>query len=77
MFVPKDRKFGQGNTQGLAAVRYAVSKSVTITKDGDKYLENGGHNDGVFHAAEINWPVPDFNADNCQKMSSAAYEIRD
>ncbi|MBC2581990.1 hypothetical protein [Clostridium sp. DJ247] len=80
LFVPKDRKFGQENAeaiQGPVAVRYPVSKSVTITKDGDQYLENGQHNDGIFHASEINWPVPDFDADHCQKMSKHAFQIRD
>jgi hypothetical protein len=80
LFVPSDRKFGQEKavvTQGPAAVRYAVAKAVTITKNGDQYLENGQHNDGVFHKSEINWPVPDFNAEDCQKMSSAPFVIED
>lgn len=80
VFVPKDRKFGQENAevmQGPVAVKYEVSKSVTITKEGDQYLENGEHNVGVFHESEINWPIPNFNAEKCQKMSKHAYEIQD
>lgn len=80
LFVPSDRKFGQEKAeaiQGPAAVKYPVAKSVTITKDGEQYLENGEHNLGVFHANEINWPVPNFSSEDCQKMSSAPYIIQD
>lgn len=80
VFVPKDRKLEQGNTQpiqGPVAVKYPVSKSVTITQNGDQYLESGEHNIGVFNQAQINWPVPDFKAENCQKMTAHAYEIQD
>lgn len=80
IFVPKDRKFEQENNysiQGPVAVRYPVSKSVTITQNGDQYLENGEHNVGVFRQTEINWPVPEFNSENCKKMSSHMYQIQD
>lgn len=80
IFVPKDRKLEQENNhsiQGPVAVRYPVSKSVTITQNGDQYLENGEHNVGVFRQTEINWPVPEFNSENCKKMSSHMYQIQD
>lgn len=80
LFIPKDRKFEQENgesIQGPVAVRYSAPKVVTISNDGYKYLEKEEHNDGVFNASEINWPVPDFSSDNCQKMTSTAYQIQD
>ncbi|MDW8802066.1 hypothetical protein P8V03_12990 [Clostridium sp. A1-XYC3] len=79
-FIPKDRKFEQENgetVQGPAAVMYSAPKVVTITSNEDQYVEKNEHNDGVFHAAEINWPIPDFSSDNCQNMTSTQYEIQD
>lgn len=80
IFVPKDRKLEQENnqpTQGPIAVKYPVSKSVTITQNGDEYLENGEHNIGIFHQTEINWPVPEFSSENCKNMTKHMYQIQD
>ena len=78
LFIPKDRNFVQLNgktLQGPVAVKYGNLVSVKITQDGDKYLENDNHNEGVFHQSEINWDVPDFTADYCQNISMAKYQI--
>lgn len=79
LYIPKDRKFVDVNgktVQGPAAVRYSASKSVTITSNENQYLEKNEHNDGVYHAAEINWPIPDFSSADCQKMNKVSYEIK-
>lgn len=78
LFVPKDRKFMQTNgetTQGPVAVKYGSVMPVTITQDGDQYIEKDTHNEGVFHKSEIDWDVPDFSAEYCQNISMAKYQI--
>lgn len=78
LFIPKDRKFMQigGETiQGPAAVKYGSLNHITITQDGDQYIERDSHNDGVFRSSEINWDVPDFDAEYCQNISMEKFQI--
>lgn len=78
LFIPKDRKFTQLNNetiQGPVAIKYSNLISVTITQDGDMYTENNNHNEGVFHQGEIDWDIPDFDAEYCQKISMEKYQI--
>lgn len=78
LFIPKDRKFIQANgetIQGPAAVKYSSLMLVTITQDGDKYIEKDSQNEGIFHGSEINWDIPEFTAEYCQNISMAAYQI--
>ena len=77
-FVPNDRRFSQGSevlVKGPIAVKYNKLKSVSITKEGDKYVENGDPNDGIFHRAEIDWSIPEFSARDCQEISLPKFEI--
>jgi len=78
LFIPKDRTFIQTNgetIQGPLAVKYGSLMPVTITQDGDKYIEKDNHNEGVFHKSEIDWDVPAFSAEYCQNISMAKYQI--
>jgi|GEM_PF-4939998 len=78
LFIPKDRKFMQINgetMQGPVAVKYGSLMPVTITQDGDQYIEKDNSNEGVFHQSEIDWDVPDFKAEYCQNISMAKYQI--
>jgi hypothetical protein len=79
IFVPNDRSFSRGTAgdiKGPIGVKYNKAKSVTITKEQDKYIEKGELNDGIFHPSEINWSIPNFSAEDCQKMTRALYEIQ-
>lgn len=78
LFIPKDRELVQMNgeiVQGPVAVKYGSLKPVTITQDGAQYIEKENHNEGIFHSSEINWDVPDFDAEYCQHISMDAYQI--
>lgn len=78
LFIPKDRKFMQINgetVQGPVAVKYGNLMPVTITQDGDQYIEKENRNEGVFRESEINWDVPDFSAEYCKNISMAKYQI--
>jgi hypothetical protein len=44
-------------------------------QDGNKYIEKYTNNEGVFHSGEIDWDVPDFNAEYCQTISMERYQI--
>ncbi|ABR33900.1 MULTISPECIES: hypothetical protein [Clostridium] len=79
IFIPKDRKFMQMSDetiQGPVAVKFGSLMPVTIIQDGEVYIEKGSHNEGVFHKSEIDWDVPDFDAEYCQNISMAAYQIQ-
>ncbi len=81
LFIPKDRKLMQMNgetVQGPAVIKYGSLMPVTITQDGDMYIEKiekDNHNEGAFRPAEINWDVPDFSAEYCQNISMAKFQI--
>lgn len=77
-FVPNDRTFRQENGEtvnGPVAVKYGSSATVSITQNGNQYVANGTHNEGVFRPSEIDWSVPNFSAEYCQNISLPKYQI--
>jgi hypothetical protein len=77
-FVPTDRSFKseKGKTaKGPVAIKYNPGKAITITKERDQYIVSGDSDDGIFHASEINWSIPDFSVEDCQDMVRLMYQI--
>ena len=77
-FVPNDRSFSSesgSDIQGPVAIKYGPGKSVTLTSSQNKYISKGDNSDSVFHQSEINWSIPDFSCEDCQKMNKLRYEI--
>ena len=57
IFISKDRIFVQTNGETIqvpVAVKYGSLIPVTITQDGDKYIEKDDYNEGVFYSSKIN-----------------------
>jgi hypothetical protein len=78
VFIPNDRNFSSNSDnqiKGPLGVKYNKGKIITISQEGDKYIEKGDANDGVFKPSETNWAIPDFSSEDCQRMIRAMYEI--
>lgn len=64
-----------GTVHGPVAVKYGNLNPVSITQNGDKYIEKDTNNEGVFHPGEIDWDVQNFSAEYCQNISMEKYQI--